>query len=190
LSGLVQIWTPDKNIFLALTPLMGACRVQKPIVRTCPNFDPRQKYFSPTSLMGCWSGQSPMPRTCPNFDPQPKKKKFFFLSSHFTAGLLARETAAAPDSVKKGWYRLKRENMKHKNYEKCVLHRAYAVATVPISNGSTVPLSTQYLQLYSIYSIHRCASVSTELNLFFKHRQLWQVVSTHSWNYILCIHTY
>jgi len=140
--------------------------------------------------MGCWSGQSPMPRTCPNFDPQPKKKNFFFLSSHFTAGLLARETAAAPDSVKKGWYRLKRENMKHKNYEKCVLHRAYAVATVTISNGSTVPLSTQYLQLYSIYSIYRCASVSTELNLFFKHRQLWKVVSTHSWMELYTVHTY
>jgi hypothetical protein len=103
---------------------------------------------------------------------------------------LARETAAAPDSVKKGWYRLKRENMKHKNYEKCVLHRAYAVATVPISNGSTVPLSTQYLQLYSIYSIYRCASVSTELNLFFKHRQLWKVVSTHSWMELYTVHTY
>jgi Ni,Fe-hydrogenase I cytochrome b subunit len=51
-------------------------------------------------------------------------------------------------------------------------------------------MDLRYRYLLTIYSIYRCASVSTELNLFFKHRQLWKVVSTHSWMELYTVHTY
>ena len=65
------------------TLLMGCWRAQTPIVRTCPNLDPRQKYFPRTPLMGACRVQKPIVRTCPNFDPRPAK--IIFLPLHWWA---------------------------------------------------------------------------------------------------------